>query len=316
MLAGSIREEVPGMARQRKGGGKGHRFGGDWTSEKLGLVAEYLQGYTTALKNTRFRKGYVDAFAGTGYRELREATPSGGSQELLFPDLAADEPQGLLDGSARLALQIEPPFDAYVFIEQSGARCRALEELRTEFPALADRIDVRQGEANAVIQALCQKSWRTTRAVMFLDPYGMQVEWATLEAIAGTRAIDLWVLFPLGIGVGRLLTRSGDIPPSWRRRLNFLLGNEEWYEEFYRLEKEPTLFGGDEERVVRASLETIGRYFNRRLASIFHAVAPEPRVLKNSKNCPLYLLCFAAGNPKGAPTALRIAQHLLERGTG
>ena len=101
--------------------------------------------------------------------------------------------------------------------------------------------------------------------MLFLDPYGMQVEWKTIEAIAGTRAIDMWLLFPLGIGVNRLLTKTGDIPESWRHRLNVLLGNENWYEEFYTVERRPNLFGDDEARVERASVETIGRYFNDRL---------------------------------------------------
>jgi hypothetical protein len=72
------------------------------------------------------------------------------------------------------------------------------------------------------------------------------------------------------------------------------------------------LFGGDEERVIKASKETIGRYFKRRLESVFPGVAGTPGVLRNSANCPLYLLCFAAGNDKGAPTALKIANHLLK----
>jgi hypothetical protein len=37
-------------------------------------------------------------------------------------------------------------------------------------------------------------------------------------------------------------------------------------------------------------------------------------VLRNSANCPLYLLCFAVGSEKGAPIALRIANHLLRKG--
>jgi three-Cys-motif partner protein len=141
----------------------------------------------------------------------------------------------------------------------------------------------------------------------------MQVEWKTIEAIAHTEAIDLWLLFPLGIGVNRLLTRSGDIPDSWRKRLNILLGTDDWYEEFYRVEREPTLFG-DAEHVVKATTETIGRYFNDRLRSVFADVAEHPRVLRNSTNCPLFLLCFAVGNKRGAPVALGIANHLLERG--
>lgn len=34
--------------------------------------------------------------------------------------------------------------------------------------------------------------------------------------------------------------------------------------------------------------------------------------MRNSKNVPLYLLCFAAGNPRGGPIAVKIAQDILE----
>lgn len=43
---------------------KEHRFGGDWTTRKLDVLAGYLRSYTTALKKTPFQKLYVDAFAG------------------------------------------------------------------------------------------------------------------------------------------------------------------------------------------------------------------------------------------------------------
>ena len=140
----------------------------------------------------------------------------------------------------------------------------------------------------------------------------MQVEWTTIEAIAATQAIDLWLLFPLGIGVNRLLTKSGDIPNSWRRRLNLLLGTEDWYDEFYSVETTPTLFGDDQERVVKATTETIGRYFNNRLKDVFAGVVDDPGVLRNSSSNPLYLLCFAVGNERGKDIALRIARHLLK----
>lgn len=160
---------------------------------------------------------------------------------------------------------------------------------------------------------LCGKNWQKRRAVLFLDPYGMQVDWNTLEAVAQTQAVDLWLLFPLGIGVNRLLTRSGDIPVPWRQKLDAFLGTEDWYDEFYRVATEPqdTLFPRDEDRITKASLETIGRYFVDRLRTIFPGVADEPGVLRNKSNNPLYLFCFAAANENGAPTALRIANHLL-----
>jgi three-Cys-motif partner protein len=271
-----------------------------------------LHSYTTALKKTPFQKLYIDAFAGTGYRNVRRKAESARRpRALLFPDLAEEEPQALLDGSARRALLTDPRFDHYVFIEQRAERCAWLETLKTEFPRLAKDVEIRQGDANAEIQMICSGDWRSRRAVLFLDPYGMQVEWKTIEAVAETQAIDLWLLFPLGIGVNRLLTRSGDIPEGWRHRLDLLLGTKDWYEEFYSVETTPTLFGGEQDRVIKATTDTIGRYFNDRLSTVFKGVAV-PGVLRNSRNNPLYLLCFAVGNARGKDIALRIANHLLK----
>jgi three-Cys-motif partner protein len=303
------------MAARKRASSKGkvHSFGGDWTSTKLNVLEKYLSAYTKALKSQPsaeepFLKAYIDAFAGTGYRSMqREDDPA---SNLLFPDLADGAPQKLLDGSARLALKTQPRFDRYIFIERNADRCAQLDSLKSEFPDLAADIRVKQGEANEEIRKICNKDWRSHRAVLFLDPYGMQVEWQTIEAVAKTEAIDLWLLFPLGIGVSRLLTRSGDIPLSWRTRLDKLLGKEDWYDDFYRVEHQPTLFA-DEERVVKATNETIGQYFKARLKSVFPGVA-EPGVLRNTSNCPLYLLCFAAGNKRGAPIACRIADSLLK----
>jgi three-Cys-motif partner protein len=305
--------------RKRKTSNKGkpHTFGGDWTSTKLEILAKYLKAYTTALKDKptadrAFQKAYIDAFAGTGYRSMRGEDGSDESANLVFPDLADTGPQELLDGSARLALKTEPQFDRYIFIDRNKDRVRQLEQLKTEFSDLAPRITVKKGEANQEIRKLCEKNWSSHRAVLLLDPYGMQVEWETISAIAKTKAIDLWLLFPLGIGVNRLVTRSGEIPEGWQRRLDKLLGTTEWREEFYARDRHPTLFGGEEERVIKASKETIGRYFNKRLESVFPGVANTPGVLRNSVNCPLYLFCFAAGNEKRAPIALKIANSLLK----
>ena len=46
-------------------------FGSDWTEDKLGRVGEYLERYNVALKNQLFSREYIDAFAGTGYREVQ-----------------------------------------------------------------------------------------------------------------------------------------------------------------------------------------------------------------------------------------------------
>ena len=292
---------------------KAHQFGGGWTSKKLEVIAGYLGSYTKALKNKPFKKGYIDGFAGSGYRKLGSKGLSQPLREsLLFPDLAETEPQGLLDGSASFALKTEPRFDSYIFIEQNAKRRTSLKKLKRKFPSLAKDISIRGEDANTEIKELCNKNWGSHRAVLFLDPYGMQVDWTTVEVVAKTESIDLWVLFPLGIAVNRLLKTSGDIPKSWRERLNRLFGTEDWYDKFYDKQTTTDLFVGERECVVKAPMEAVGRYYNDRLRGIFAGVVDEPRVLRDSSKNPLYLLCFAVGNEKGKPTALPIAQHMLK----
>lgn len=298
----------------KRSSGKVHQFGGDWTQKKLDIVAKYLAAYTTALKKQSFVTAYVDAFAGTGYRANSAAEETHGEESLFFFDIAQPEAQQLLDGSARIALNTEPRFSKYIFIDRDPEHCAELEKLKADFPDKAADITVIEGDANAAIVKLCDETdWRSFRAVMFIDPYGMQLEWATIDKIAATEAIDLWLLFPLGVGVNRLLTKSGVIPPGWRHRLDVLLGTTEWSKELYRVEKSLDLFGTEADHTVKASLEVIGRYFNDRLKTIFVGVAEEPAVLRNSKGSPLYLLCFAAGNEKGAAIALKIAEHILRK---
>jgi hypothetical protein len=89
--------------------------------------------------------------------------------------------------------------------------------------------------------------------------------------------------YPLGIGVNRLLKNSGDIPDSWRERLNILLGADAWHEEFYSFQTTKTLltlFGTEQDHIIKASMETIGQYFIDRLRSVFAGVAEKPGVAK------------------------------------
>jgi three-Cys-motif partner protein len=289
------------------------RFGGGWTEKKLAVLSSYLQAYTTALKKQTFTKLYIDAFAGTGYRELN----AGSSDDTrLFEELSEDEPQQFLDGSARIALQTDPAFDEFFFIEANRKRAGELRQLQTEFPS--KKIEVREGDANEQIQNLCASmNWRQCRAVLFLDPFGMQVDWKTMEAIAATKAIDTWILFPLGIGVNRLLTRDyKDIQPKWKDRLDRMFGTIEWKDQFYRKQKTlGDLFSQSQAdaELKSAKIQSIGDFYHSRLKMIFSCVAPNPTILRNSTNSPIFQLHFAAGNPRGGQIALRIAGHILDQ---
>lgn len=287
------------------------RFGGSWTEDKLDRVRRYLVEYAKIMRKRRYRFAYIDAFAGTGYRTTEETDPEAA---LLFPELFEPEPREFLDGSARIALQSEPRFDEYIFIERRRSRCKELGLLRTEFPDKAGDIKIVPEDANAYLRKLCaERDWRKNRAVLFLDPYGMQVEWQTLVSVGATRAIDLWLLFPLGVAVSRLLVRDGDIPESWAARLDMLFGNHQWFDAFYATETQHSFFGLVPQTKRVANVERIGNYFVDRLAEVFAGVAKNPLALRNSKNTPLFLLCFATANPNAVAPALRIAEYILGR---
>lgn len=286
-----------------------HSFGGEWTREKIERVREYLVAYMTALKNQPFKLVYIDAFAGTGYINQKAE-----NLQPFLPEFAEEDVKDFFDGSTKTALQLENPFHTYIFIEKEKARVSELDKLKIEFPKLADRIFPIKREANEYIQDLCKKNWLkiNRRAVMFLDPYGMQVKWETIEAIANTKAIDLWLLFPLGVAVNRLLKKDGQISSKVKLRLDDMFGTSEWQEFFFKEDPQQDLFDQTPKLVKSVNMNGIAEYFNNRLDAIFEKVANNPLRLMNSRNNPLYLLCFACGNPKGADIAVRIAQNILK----
>ncbi len=281
-------------------------FGGHWTAEKLEILRKYLGAYSRIMNRQHFHFAYIDAFAGTGY--YKKSTDDS-IQLSLLP--ITEKESNFLEGSARIALQVEPEFEKYIFIEKDEERFRELEKLKIEFPEKKDKIILVNEEANAYLKGLCKKSWEKHRAVMFLDPFGMQIKWETLEMIAKTKAIDLWFLFPLGQAVNRLLRRDGSIIEANRKRLNEIFGTEDWFDRFYETCFEKDLLGEQVRIRKNADFETISSYFVERLETIFEKVVKSPRPLLNSKDVPLFLFCFAAGNKKGAPKAVKIAEDIL-----
>jgi three-Cys-motif partner protein len=289
-----------------------HQFGGNWSQKKLAILEKYLRAYIIIFKSNpqaaKLVTNYVDAFAGTGYRDPEEDGRGRG----FFNDFYDEDSSDLQKGSARIALEIDPLFDRYLFIDKKPEHVVELAKLKETFRDIKDRIEIVQGEANEVIQKWCQETdWTNNRAVVFLDPYGMEVEWPTVEAIAQTQGIDLWILFPLGVAVNRLLTKD-EIPTGpWADRLTAFFGTDEWKDEFYREKERNTIFGREKMIIKKATFRSIGDFFVGRLRSIFPEVCDEPLALFNSKNVPIFLLYFTASNPKGAPTAVKIAQDII-----
>jgi len=215
-----------------------HEFGDQHTELKLSIVEKYLKFFTTALRGKFKELWYIDAFAGTGSRTVRHEERAAGL-------LDSGEPERIerRRGSARIAIDVEPPFDFIVFIENKPSYVAALHELAANYPNR--RIAVVKDDANDALKSLiAANNWQSTRAVLFLDPYGMQLEWSTLEKVAATKAIDIWFLFSLA-GLYRQATRQlADIDEHKRAALTRMFGSDAWEKELYPKTVREDLFDG------------------------------------------------------------------------
>jgi three-Cys-motif partner protein len=286
-------------------------FGGSWTQQKLEILSEYLRAYRRIFdKNARarhFETSYVDAFAGTG--EIPRRKLQGFFKD--DPDLLNAEDE-FRKGSVRRALEVEPPFHHYVFIEKDSGKCEELEALKKEFPN--HDITIINDDANTALLNWCAElDTKNERAVVFLDPFGASVERKVIEAIADTKAVDLWILFPYA-AINRMLVSEGMPPKAWADRLTRIFGTDQWAKDFYSTSSWKSLI--DPEKRVERTYKTadqaqITAFFMKRLESKFAAVA-KPGFLFNSRGL-LFVLMFAAGNEKGAGPGVRIANHLMKR---
>ena len=279
------------------------KFGGDWTVEKLNIFTSYLDAYLIALQNQKFKKIYIDAFAGTGKIETRD-----GNQ--------------FLEGSAQLALSANKKFDQYYFIEHEPEKSKELENMiNTQFPELKGRTKVYCGDANVMLEKIIDEiDWRYNRGLLFLDPYATQVKWTTLENTAKTKSIDVWYLFPFS-ALNRMLPKNGKYE-TWEDCIDRLLGDKDWRTEFYKKDPQMSLFDygfieneNPEERLIKdATPAHIKEYIIKRLKTIFPCVSENPRIFKNTNRSPMFLFCFAIsnGSEKAQKLALRIADHILK----
>jgi three-Cys-motif partner protein len=212
-----------------------------------------------------------------------------------------------LKGSPRVALDIANPFSSYVFVERDPQRIAELNALKAEY-ADTRVIDVRADDANAALQAWLASGvdWKHHRAVVFLDPFGMQVPWSTIELLARTKAIEVIINFPLGMAIQRLLTKSGDIPPGWQMSLDTFFGLPDWRELAY--EESADLFGPKVSKASGSGTKLL-EWYRGRLRTIFGHVSTA-RLIKNTRGNPLYYLIWAGPHKKG----LDGAEHILSKG--
>ncbi len=279
------------------------------TKKKLDVLDAYLGFFPLALKTKGFRLLYVDAFAGTGEVLLAEADAP------MLPGIAPEREK--IDGSAVRALRATVPFDKYVFIEKSKTKLAALrEQLAAQFPDRIALCEFKCADANDAIKEICGSTdWKKSRAVVFLDPFGNQIEWETLKTIAQTRAADVWYLFPTGLGIYRQIPKKGTPQATAADSITRMLGTDDWLRIFTQKATTTNLLGEIETDTERAaSVEEIAAYVISRLGTIFQGGVANKYVSLGGKGVPWYSLLFAASNPekKAKELAHKVAKWIVD----
>jgi three-Cys-motif partner protein len=279
---------------------------GPWAKEKLEALGRYLEAYTRVLKNQKqWRTIYADAFAGGGRAVIRSAaTPNAPLFETETPGV--DEAE-LINGSPRVALDIDNPFNRYVFIETAPARVAELQVLQTQYKSIRN-IVVQPTTAVEGIKWLLEQniSSKTHRGVVFLDPFGAGLDWSLVEALAQTRVFEVIINFPLDMAIARMIPNKAEIPNSWRTRLDSYFGTPAWSAEVY--EERLGLFQNDIVKQINYR-EKLLEFYRIRLKQAFGFVS-QPRLIRNTRGNPLYHLLWAGTHKKG----LEIADYVLQMG--
>ena len=297
-------------------------FGGPWSRLKLDCVESYAVAYLKVMQQQNWSLHYVDAFAGQGRQQFKLVASDSDSQSenqasFEFLDQAEDEARfEFLEGSALRTLKVSNEatrgFDRFVFIEASRkAKEQLAQRALVEWPAQAAKIQLLKDDANdAIADYVKNTNWAKTRALVFLDPFGLQVRWRTIEELAQTRACDVWYLFPIG-GVIRMLPSSGQMDPMWELKLDTLFGTTDWREAFYADNIQGDLFG-DASRIKNANETKILSYIKDRMRSVFAGIS-DFAILRNSMGYPMFALLMGVTNPspRAVSSALRISNHLI-----
>lgn len=261
-------------------------WGGIWTEQKIEVFLKYLKAYLDIMKTRPFELVYFDGFAGSGDIEGNARYGSG------------------LEGIALrvLGMQHDRNFDIYYLVDKDAKKVEELKsKIRDRFPGRSGIFPVAD-DCNKKLIDLADylRKSASRRALALVDPFGMQVNWESIEACKGL-GIDLWILVPTGIGVGRMLKNDGNISDAWLVKLESFLGlpGEEIKQYFYQERTTHTLFG--EERYVEkeaGAAHKAAELYVRQLKKVWQFVS-DPLPLRNSTNSIMYHFVLATNSRAG-----------------
>lgn len=291
-------------------------WGGTWTEEKLDAFEKYVNAYLTIMNKHRdtnqWQLIYFDGFAGSGTRDA-ETTEDGKQLMLDLIDehqLSEKELTPYKGAAERVLNIIQRGFDYYYFVDLDEKSNAAL-ETRLEPLRNGKKLVFRPYDANQEIVKLAHAMHQNNKlkALVLLDPFGMQVDWDSIKQLQHT-GTDLWILIPTGVIINRLLDRKGELKLINKLTSFFGLDETQLRDYFYKKHTESTLFGDAEViEKVKEPISKIAQLYVERLRTIFDNVTDQPLVLYNTSNTPIFHFACASNNP----TAIKIASQIIGR---
>ena len=291
-------------------------WGGAWTEEKLNAFEKYVKAYLTIMNKYRgqydWKLIYFDGFAGSGSRN--EDTTLEDNQlmiDLMDEHQITAEELTPYKGAAERVLNIaKVGFDFYYFIDKDAESSSQLQEKLTPYQK-DKRLEFRHSEANTEVSKLADAMHKNSKlkALVLLDPFGMQVDWSSIEKLKGT-STDLWILIPTGVIVNRLLDRKCKL--THIEKLTSFFGKDEAFLKnyFYNTKQETTLFGETEVvEKVQEPIRMIANLYIQQMKTIFKYVTEEPLVLYNTRNTPIFHFACASNNE----SAVKIAHEIINK---
>ena len=286
-------------------------WGGQWTEDKLNAFENYVKAYLKIMNSYRdkycWKLLYFDGFAGSGSRTI--SADNTRAEESLFAEFNIFEEEDTYKGAAERVLNIEQRgFDSYYFIDIDKESSNKLKQKLSRYED-SRNLNFITSDANGELHKLADMMRRdkSISSLVLLDPFGMQVDWASIEKFKNTRT-DLWILIPTGVIVNRLLDRNGELIHI--ERLKTFFGKDEDFlrEYFYRKRQEQTLFGEiDIIEKIEHPIKRIAELYIQRLGEIFKYVTVKPLVLCNRRHTPIFHFACASNNE----TAIKIASQII-----
>lgn len=265
---------------------------GPWSEIKLEIIEKYGPAYTQAFsgKGRSLKKFYIDGFSGAGLH-VSKAT------------------KATIAGSPARALKVAPPFDGFFFIDLNKDKT---DYLRQQCDGRND-VNIFTGDCNEhltgdVLPKI--KYERYTRALCLLDPYGMHLNWDVIQMAGQSRAIDMFLNFPIMDINRNALTRNPEkATPESIERINRFWGDNSWRRIAYVESGQQSLFG-DPPDLIKQDNDTVAEAFRERLRTVAgFSYVPEPLAMRNKNNAVLYYLFFAAASK----TADKIIRDIFNR---